>query len=274
MTEDSWHRARLIPISGITGADEQERRAATALLAVAGAVGDFGRALTRPLGAPDTALETFIEVPFTLAGRIYRADGLIRARDGERVWTALVEVRTGSTGPAAADLQTYLQLAREQGFDTVLTLSNDPAPEPTDGVWHCSWREVLAVAQQQQSSAADPDQGWLLAELIRYLEHPRSGVLAVEDKGPVRSIDLRDPSMDGLRTVLVGERGQRLPPTPPTRRDLRLVRRLPTLPGVGARNSAGWYQDPEDPSQLRWFDSVGWSDRRYPAQPALTVGDV
>jgi hypothetical protein len=34
MDEDVWERARLIPVSGITGPDEQERRGSSALLAV------------------------------------------------------------------------------------------------------------------------------------------------------------------------------------------------------------------------------------------------
>ena len=34
MAEESWHAARLIPTSGISGAEEQERRATSALLAV------------------------------------------------------------------------------------------------------------------------------------------------------------------------------------------------------------------------------------------------
>ena len=34
MSEESWNLARLIPTSGINGAQEQERRATSALLAV------------------------------------------------------------------------------------------------------------------------------------------------------------------------------------------------------------------------------------------------
>ena len=52
MVEQPWHEARLIPTSGISGAEEQERRATSALLAVMGAVRDFGRVLTQPRGAP------------------------------------------------------------------------------------------------------------------------------------------------------------------------------------------------------------------------------
>jgi hypothetical protein len=51
--------------SVINGAEEQERRATSALLAVMSAVREFGRAVTQPLGAPAGTLSTFIEVPST-----------------------------------------------------------------------------------------------------------------------------------------------------------------------------------------------------------------
>ena len=67
MAEETWHVARLIPTSGISGAEEQERRATSALLAVMAAVKEFARTLTAPLGGPAGQVETFIEVPFILA---------------------------------------------------------------------------------------------------------------------------------------------------------------------------------------------------------------
>lgn len=67
MAEDTWLAARLIPTSGINGAEEQERRATSALLAVMAAVREFGRSLTQPFGAPAGTVQTFIEVPFTSA---------------------------------------------------------------------------------------------------------------------------------------------------------------------------------------------------------------
>ena len=51
MDEANWELARLIPVSGITGADEQERRGVSALMAVLGSV-RVGRAITSSLGAP------------------------------------------------------------------------------------------------------------------------------------------------------------------------------------------------------------------------------
>jgi hypothetical protein len=198
MAEETWHQARLIPTSGINGADEQERRATSALLAVMSSVREFGRVLTQPLGAPAGPLETFIEVPFELGERRLYPDGLIRVRRGQRTWTALVEVKTGVNELTAEQLEAYLDIAREQNFDAVITISNEiPAvaglhPTKVDKrklkrveLHHWSWSMVLAeaVLQKEHRGVADPDQAWILGELIRYLEHPRSGALQFEDMG-------------------------------------------------------------------------------------------
>lgn len=93
--EVEWERARLFPVSGIGGADEQERRAASALLDVVQSVREFGRAITVPMGAPPGRLSAYIEVPFTDGDRKLRPDGLLQVVSGGRTWTALVEVKTG-----------------------------------------------------------------------------------------------------------------------------------------------------------------------------------
>ena len=199
MSEETWHQARLIPTSGISGADEQERRATSALLAVMTAVREFGRALTGPLGAPAGTVQTFIEVPFALGDAKVIPDGLIRVRRGQRTWTALVEVKTGPHQLAVAQLESYLDVAKEQGFDALVTISNEIPPvagqHPTAvdkrklrkvALHHLSWSQVLseAVMQKEHRGVADPDQAWVLGELIRYLEHPRSGALEFDDMGP------------------------------------------------------------------------------------------
>ena len=209
MAEETWHAARLIPTSGISGADEQERRAVSALLAVVGAVKEYARMVLRPLGAPSGTLECYIEVPFALPGdgREVRPDGLIRIVRGQRAWTALVEVKTGTNVLEAAQLNDYLDVARVQGFEALLTISNEIAPAPgqhptTDvdrrktkkvALHHLSWPELLAGAQIQKEhrGVADPDQAWILGELIRYLEHPRSGAVEYNDMGPAW-VDVRN----------------------------------------------------------------------------------
>jgi hypothetical protein len=50
--EETWRPARLIPTTGIGGQDEQEQRATSSLLAVMGAVPQFGRAIVEHLDAP------------------------------------------------------------------------------------------------------------------------------------------------------------------------------------------------------------------------------
>ena len=64
MSEVDWEEAQLFPVSGIGGAEERERRAASAVLAVIQLVREFGRAITAPMGATAGRLSTFIEVPF------------------------------------------------------------------------------------------------------------------------------------------------------------------------------------------------------------------
>ncbi len=198
MAEDHWQQARLIPTSGINGQEEAERRATSALLAVMGSVREFGVAMVKPLGAPASLLATFIEVPFQLAERTIYPDGLIEASRGGRTWTCLVELKTGSAELERAQLEAYLDVARDNGHDAVLTISNQMAPasgvHPVDvdkrklrkvALHHLSWAEVLTIAVQQRvhRGVSDPDQAWILGELIRYLEHPKSGALDFSDMG-------------------------------------------------------------------------------------------
>lgn len=206
MAEDAWQPARLIPTSGITGPDEQETRATSALLAVLPVVKEFGLGLFRPFGAPGGTMETFIEVPLkTLDDRTIRPDGLVRISRGQRQWTALIEVKTGANDLAREQIENYLDVARDNAFEAVITISNQLAPavgvHPVDvdkrklkrvELHHLSWAEVVsaAVIQRVHSGVSDPEQAWILAELIRYLQHPRSGALDFSDMGaswvPVR----------------------------------------------------------------------------------------
>ena len=96
-------------------------------------------------------------------------------------------------------MERYLDLARQQEYQAVVTLSNELTPvggahpvavdkRKTQKValHHIAWSEVLHEAQMQLAhrGVADRLQAWLLAELIRYLEHPRSGAAGFDDMGP------------------------------------------------------------------------------------------
>ena len=208
--ESTWEQARLIPVSGINGSEEQERRGSSALLAVLESVREFGRALTVPLGAPAGTIATYIEVPFEHEGAQVRPDGLIRVKRGQKTWTALVEVKTGRNDLQAAQLEAYLDVAKNQGYDALVTISNElvttPGEHPTAldkkklkkvDLHHLSWSQIHteAVIERVNRSVADPDQAWILAELIRYLEHPRSGAVDFDDMGR-NWVAVRDGAVD------------------------------------------------------------------------------
>ena len=195
----SWERARLIPVSGIRSAQEQELRAASALLAVLTAVDKFGVAITKPFGAPKGDLNAYVEVPFELAdGRKVRPDGLIEVTRGNKSWRALVELKTRNNKLKREQIEAYLDVAKEQEFDCVITISNQiariPGEHPVDvdkrklrkvDLHHISWSMILteAVLQKSHHGVADPDQAWILKELIRYLQHPNAGSVDFCDMG-------------------------------------------------------------------------------------------
>jgi hypothetical protein len=195
-TDEVWQPARIIPVTGMTGADE---RGCSAFLAVLGSVREFGRAITSRFGAPVGAIETFIEVPFKLGDQTYRPDGLIRVRRGRRQWVALVEVKTGRNQLNANQISAYIDIAREQNFDAVVTISNQipttPGVHPVNvekkklrkvTLHHLSWSKIHteALIERLNQTVTDPVQAWILTEFIRYMEYPKSGALDFDDMGP------------------------------------------------------------------------------------------
>jgi hypothetical protein len=194
-----WHAARLIPTVGIRGQEEQERRATSSLLAVVQAVPEFGYALFGPLGAPKGRIRTFTEVQFKeLDGRTCIPDGAVIIERGKTRFTMLVEVKTGDAELKVDQVSRYLDIARSNGFDGVLTVSNAITAQPTDSpvsvdgrkrrnlkLLHLSWWRIIteAVVQHRFRGISDPDQAWILGELIAYLDHEASGASGFTDMG-------------------------------------------------------------------------------------------
>jgi hypothetical protein len=177
-----------------------------------GAVDEFGRTLLRDVGAPPGRISTFTEVPLEAPdGKTLRPDGVIAVERGKTSWRCLVEVKTGNAPLKADQVSSYLDLAREHGFDTVLTISNQISGGPSDvpvmvdgrklrsvKLRHLSWWRILteAVMQHQHRGVKDPDQAWILGELIAYLEHERSGAVGFEDMGQ-NWVQVRNSARDG-----------------------------------------------------------------------------
>lgn len=109
------------------------------------------------------------------------------------------------------------------GFDAVLTISNEITASPVESpvaieakrlkrinLRHLSWWHVMteALVQYKHRGVSDPDQAWILGELIAYLDHERAGAGGFDDMGekwvPVRdgartkSLRASDASVQGI----------------------------------------------------------------------------
>lgn len=194
-----WQRARLFPVAGIGGQEEQERRATSALLSVMSIVREFGRVLTARCGAPAGALEAFLEVPFGLGEDAYRPDGVLRVSRGQRTWQALVEVKTSDGQLKVDQVNSYVDIAKEKAFDAVITISNELTGASEDSpvlvdrrklrkvkLVHLPWDQVRtdALLLLKNDGIADPTQRRVLDEFVRYMTHQRSGLHGFTDMGP------------------------------------------------------------------------------------------
>jgi hypothetical protein len=210
--QEAWQKARLFSTVGISGSREQEPRATSALLSALPAVPSFGRALLRSLDAPAGSIAAYTEVRLKDAdGVTHVPDGAIVIEKGSRRWSALLEVKTGRNEVPADQVLRYLDLARRYGFDALFTVSNQIVADPEElpykvngqkigklTVRHLSWWQVLteAVIQHRFRGVEDPDQAWILGELIRFLTDERSGASGFLGMGEAW-VKVRDGARDG-----------------------------------------------------------------------------
>lgn len=196
---DDWVSARLLPTAGIRNQGEQERRAASALLAVMSAVPDFCNGLLSGMGAPKGKISTYTELRFKDGEeKLHIPDGAVVVERGKKQWSCLVEIKTNSAALDGDQVARYLDLAREHGFDGLLTISNQIRGDSRSlpyavrksklrglAVYHLSWWRVLteAIVQHRFRGIADPDQAWILGELIRYLDDEKSGASGFDGMG-------------------------------------------------------------------------------------------
>jgi hypothetical protein len=209
---DTWHPARLIPTAGIRGQEEQERRATSCLLAVMGAVTEFGRALIADVGGPKGRVTTYTEVQLKdIDGKLSIPDGVAVVERGKRSWRCLIEVKTSGAPLKPEQVNRYLDMARQHGFDAVVTISNqitsstEECPVDVDkrktksvALRHLSWWRIVteAVVQHRHHGIADPDQAWILGELIAYLDHEASGAGGFHDMGD-KWVSVRNAAREG-----------------------------------------------------------------------------
>ena len=188
----SAHRARLIPTVATT---RKEERLVSVLLAAMSVVRPLAESILTQCGTrmgKRATLQTYTEVTFPTAdGNENRPDGVLRLTTGRSPWTALVEAKVDKAELDAEQMERYARTAREFGVDAILTLSNQLVTLPTHlpyaipkrlvrhvDCFHISWASILTEASilLRDKEAMDPEQLWTLREVVRYVEHPSSGV--------------------------------------------------------------------------------------------------
>jgi hypothetical protein len=190
-------RARLFPVLADTS---KEGRTLSILLACIENVDEFGRALLAELDQRAGArarIETYTEVVLKEAngGQAFRPDGLIVLTVGSKQWSALVEAKVGTADLTVEQVESYLDVAKMNGVDALITISNQFAPLPSQhpltvsavsrrkaDLFHWSWMSILTVADLLLSNeaVADGDQRVILNEMVRFLSHPSAGVKGFE----------------------------------------------------------------------------------------------
>lgn len=185
-------RSRLFPVLADTS---KEGRTLSIFLSCLENVEAFSSAMLASLGqrvGARTRVETYTEIVLKKGGeKKYRPDGLIVLRTGSRRWMALVEAKVGNAELTTEQVEAYLELAKLNGVDTVLTLSNQFAPLPTHHpiqlsaasrrkaeLFHWSWMFVLTQATLLLSNdqVSDREQRVILSEMVRFITDPSAGV--------------------------------------------------------------------------------------------------
>ncbi|WP_417726482.1 hypothetical protein [Roseovarius sp.] len=193
--------ARLFPVLATTS---KEGRTTSIVLACISKVEEFGTELMVSLGqrvGKRTTLQTYTEVVFKneKVKLKDRPDGLIVMQNGTKQWRALVEAKVGNVELGAEQIERYREIAKEQGVDCVITISNQFATTPENHpiedvrksrskipVYHWSWMSILTTTDilLNKDAIADDDQKLLLNELRRFLTHESAGVKGFDRMPP------------------------------------------------------------------------------------------
>lgn len=193
-------RARLFPVSADTS---REGRMASIFLAILPSIPSLAEVVFSTVGlriGKRTQIDTYTEIVLNEASDIKnRPDGLIVLRNGKTTWTALVEAKIGKASLDADQVTRYVEAAKVNGIDAVITISNQfvaradlsPLSLPKTvlrkaGLFHWSWTWIQTQCDiiNSQGRVEDQEQGFLLREFLRLLEHPATGIERFTQMGP------------------------------------------------------------------------------------------
>ena len=196
----SGERSRLIPVVSDMS---KEERAISPVLAAFTIVPSLAHSMLQEVGGPTNQrakVRAFSQVVFkgSPSEKKLRPDGLLEVDSGRKVWRAIIEAKIGGAVLSADQVENYLDLAKQMKLDALITISNQFATLPTHhpisvnrqklkhvDLFHFSWQAILTKARliSDDKSIKDPEQAFILRELIRYIGHDSSGVLAISRLG-------------------------------------------------------------------------------------------
>lgn len=228
--------ARFIPVAKDSNT---EARLLSPVLAAMVMVPEFARTMLNPIGArvgKTTTVRALTEIVFASddAQPTNRPDGLILLKTGKREYRLLVEAKAKGTALEKQQVETYLELARDNKVDAVLTISNEFSANATHSpltvrptllrkveLFHFSWSLILTNVDLmlERECIGDEDRILIMHELRRYLSHHSTGVSGFSQMNKSWREIVKAFSSD----------------TPPPKSDLRLMETI-----------AAWHQEQKD----------------------------
>ena len=192
--------ARLIPTVAVS---KKEERGTSSLLATLQIVPDFTKAVLSEAGASiskSTIITCYREVIFSSykSDKKLRPDGVIELKTRNNVWRAIVESKIDNSDLDSEQIESYLDLAKEHSINAVITISNQFTPVPSHhpikvskvktrsvGLFHFSWLSIMSKANlmSENNEIDDPEQSFIMKELVRYFDHPSSGMTQFTSMG-------------------------------------------------------------------------------------------
>jgi hypothetical protein len=119
-----------------------------------------------------------------------RPDGLIVLNTGRRERRLIVEAKIGSAKIDGNQLADQCRLARINGVEAIITVSNELSPEPAYlpyqvprearnlTIYHWSWARLVMLAELllREEGDFDEEQDYILREIIRFWDHESTGI--------------------------------------------------------------------------------------------------
>ncbi len=194
-------RSRLFPVLADTS---KEGRTLSIFLTTLASVRNFSHNILGAVGqriGVNAKIKTYTEVTFKsgVNPTLGRPDGLIVLKVGKREWTALIEAKVGKEQVETEQLERYLDIAKQEKIDAVITITNQFSTVPDHhpvkinykkyskiGLYHFSWMHIMTVANllTVNKDVDDDDQAFILKEFLRFISHPSAGVVGFTQMPP------------------------------------------------------------------------------------------